>query len=411
MSSVDKYPEPFLVGLEVEMDEREPLTSPSPSWQNLPHPHATPLLCFATRQEELMVGNIFSQFDCQSVRQTEEDNAVQTQTYCSIVHGRHGNQVPPEVADPLVSLGNGGIDARPTVGAGGSFFTDLALSEDPAVGYTPFGEGDDYSSSSSDEEDEEEEEEEEEEGRAVGWESRSDVPHNLLLDPVDPPTGDLLNLGDSPVEFIPPHVEVGPAPTTSMKTAQVGTNSGFSDDGDILGLGIASSNTLHGDLLDPFGDTSSAQQQLQGDSAFSLLSPTPMKSTPAPPTQPQAAADADFMTFANPAAFSDLGTQFHSQSTAGPSVQTQFASQPRPDPFAGLTTLGTQLPTKGPPKPKPTSAAKIRPHPVPPPGQRRPVVGVGSRSHGSYTSVIGRRDERGTRSSGGRMSKAPDCPV
>ena len=410
VSSVDKYPEPFLVGLEVEMEEGEPLTSPSPSWQNLPHPHATPLLCFANRQEELMVGNIFSQFDCQSVRQTEEDNAVQMQTYCSIVHSRHGNQVPPEVADPLVSLGNGGINARPTAGAGGSVFTDLALSEDPAVGYTPFGEGDDDSSSSSDEEDEEEEEEEEG-GRAVGWEGRSDIPHNLLLDPMDPPTGDLLNLGDSPVEFIPSQVEVGPAPTTSMKTAaQVGSNSGFIDDGDILGLGIASSNTTRGDLLDPFGDTSSAQL-LQGDSAFSLLSPTPMKGTSAPPTQPQAAADPDFMTFANPAAFSDLGTQFHSQSTAGPSVQTQFVSQPRPDPFAGLTTLGTQLPTQGPPKPKPTSAARKKPHPVPPPGQRRPVVGVGSRSHGSYTSVIGRRDERGPRSSGGRMSKAPVRPV
>lgn len=399
MSSVDKYPEPFLVGLEVEMDEGEPLTSPSPSWQNLPHPHATPLLCFATRQEELMVGNIFSQFDCQSVRQTEEDHAVQTQTYRSIVHARHGNQVPAEVADPLVSLGNGGINAHPTVGAGGSFFTTLALSEDPALGYTPFGEGDDDSSSSSDEDEEEEEEE-----RAVGREGRSDVPHNLLLDPVDPPTGDLLNLGESPVEFTPPQLKVGTAPTTDMKAAQVVSSSGFNDDRDILGLGIAFSNTTHGDLLDPFGGNSSAQQQQQqqGDSVFIVLSPTPMKPTSAPPTQPQTAGAPDFMTFANPAAFSDLGTQFHTKSTAGPSVQTQFASQPRPDPFAGLTTLGTQLPSQGPPKPKPTSAARMKPDPAPPPGQRRPVVGVGSRSHGSYTSVIGRRDERGPRSSGGR---------
>lgn len=399
VASMEKYPEPFLVGLELEVEEGEPLTSPSPSWQNLPHPHATPLPCFATRQEELMVGNIFSQFDCQSVRQAEEDAAVQTQTYRSIVHSCHGNHSPSGVADPLVLLGDG--DSVHPAEARGSLFSNLARSEDPAHSYVPYGENEDDSSSSSDEE--------EEEGKAMGWEGIGDIPHNLLLDPVDPPTGDLVNLGDSVEEAVQPQAEVPTEPSSSVGVgaAEVVSNSGFLDDGDILGLGIASSSTTQGQPFDPF--TGSSAQQLQGGTAFGILSPTPMKPSSAPPTQPQTAADPDFMTFANPAAFGDLGTQLHSQSKASSFVQTQFVSQPRPDPFAGLTSLGTQLPSSGCPRPQPTDATRMKANPLPR-GQPKPVVGEGSRSHGSYSSVIGRRDERGTRFHGGKICTV-SCPL
>lgn len=399
VASVEKYPEPFLVGLELEVEEGEPLTSPSPSWQNLPHPHVTPLPCFATRQEELMVGNIFSQFDRQSVRQAEEDAAVQTQTYRSIVHSRHGNHSPSRDADPLVLLG--GDDHVHPAEARGSLFSNLARSEDPAHGYVPYGEGEDDSSTSSDEE--------EEEGKAMGWEGIGDIPHNLLLDPVEPPTGDLVNLGDGLEEAVEPQaVPTAPPSSVGAGAAEVVSNSGFLGDGDILGLGIASSSaTTQGQPFDPFADSSA--QQLQGGTALGMLSPTPMKPSSAPPTQPQTAADPDFMTFANPAAFSDLGTQLHSQSKASSSVHTQFVSQPRPDPFAGLTSLGTQLPSSGCPRPQPMDATRMKANLLPR-GQPKPVVGEGSRNHGSYSSVIGRRDERGTRFHGGKICTM-FCPL
>ena len=315
----------------------------------------------------------------------------------------------------------------PSEEVGGSLFSDLAQSEDPAHGYTPFGEdpahsytpygkdpahgytpfgedpahgytpyreGEDDSSTSSDEEEEEE---------TVGREGRGDILHSQLLDPEDLPTGDLLKLGDSIEEEVQSRVE---APTTSSSSVSIGTadvvsNSGFLEDGDMLGLGIGSYRTSRGDPFDPFADSSA--QQLPGGSAFSVLSPTPMQPASALPTQPQRTADTDFMAFANPAAFSDLGAQFHSQSSAGPSVQTQSVTQPRADPFAGLTTLGTQLPPSTRPKPHPPDASKMKANPLLPQGQRKPAVGVGSRNHGNYSSVIGRRDERGTRFSGGKM--------
>ena len=392
MASWEKYPEPFLVGLDVEAMEAEPLVSPSPSWQNLPHPRATPFPCFTTQQEELMVGNIFSQFDRQIVRQVDEEAALRTQTYRSIMQSRHGNQAA--VVEPLLLL-SGNTRSLET---GGNLLPDLEQGENPVHGYVPYGDMEEESSSSSDEDDEE----------AVSGEAPGDIPHNLLLDPVDPPTGNLVNLSDSIKEAAHPQTELltEPPALVDMGVGEVVSNSGYLEEGDLLGLGLASSSsTAQGQPFDPFADNSTQQSGPRG--VFSTLSPTPMQPASAPPTKPQPAASQDFMTFSNPAALS--GSQFHSHPTAAVPFQTQSVSQPqpRPDPFADLTSLGTQLPTSGRSKPQPTSTARMKTNALPPQGSQRPVVGKGSCNHGSYSSVIGRRDERGTRSSGGRSAPRP----
>ena len=71
LSNEERFPSPFMVKLDLTV-ESEGSTDIAPSWQNLPHPSTTPLPCFSAKSEQQMLLSIFSQYDKQALLESQQ---------------------------------------------------------------------------------------------------------------------------------------------------------------------------------------------------------------------------------------------------------------------------------------------------------------------------------------------------
>lgn len=58
---LEKFPAPFAVRVEFEVEPMKDQPEQDPSWQNLPHPATAPLLCFYSMEEQEDASRMFGE--------------------------------------------------------------------------------------------------------------------------------------------------------------------------------------------------------------------------------------------------------------------------------------------------------------------------------------------------------------
>jgi cyclin G-associated kinase len=370
VSNEDRFPPPFFVGLSVKVMEEGCPVSPSPSWQNLPHPRTTPRICFVNKQEELMVLEGYRQYDKRAVLHTTEGQEEKMDQYHRVYPANtlsHPQTHPQPQSHTVPHL-----QTQPTSESASNFFSQLNWRADEQ-GYSPYISQEEESSSSSSED---EMTAPSELGQEWCKSNRSDG--DLTT------TANLLNLQDIPNST--PSPDFNSNSNLNLETTEIVTNEGFVETGDLIGLvsspppSVPMQQGHSPTSFDPFASTSTTVDKDMYN-LFASVPLQPQQITTANPTSNHAhlgkPSQLDEVTFANPMAFTDPPTTCK-------------------DPFAGLTSLTTSPtcpPTTG-PTPPPTTGPTRPPTTGPSVGSRPPSDGQGKTK---FESVIGRRDDRGAR--------------
>ena len=418
MSSEDCFPAPFFVGLGLEVKEEGAPMSPSPSWQNLPHPQTSPRICFLNKQEESMVLEGYKQYDKRAVLHTEESEGKKMDQYKEIFTKMqprpqsHSQPHPqpqskPHPQPPPLE------DDKST-----NFFSQLNwISSDE--GYSPYISQEEESSSSSSEE-----------------EMPQDPSHEFIqqfnqLGSGTEDTVATVNLLDVPrsTDQSPVSADLHSSPDDlETGTSDIVANKGFIETGDLIGLGspppLSNSDQIPSVSLDPFASTTAVDDS----DMYSLFTSTPLHPQQVPiatPLHPQQVpvetqisrshsgntGEQDQVTFANPSAFNGrssipqdpfagLTPLLSNQGQRRPLSPSSSATHQSSGVGPSVTNASTKPPTSGWSQPTHVTVGKKgQTTNVTTSGRSQPThTGLSeSSSKGKFESVIGRRDDRGTR--------------